>query len=380
LLCYPQPSTKQNNSPNGVEKVKEREVWLSSTDKRVVPLTHFSYITLRNKLTEKYGQNQKLIDNELNKLVILRNQLGEFKDKNFHKITKIKHFFSTNNVFVNQNFVLNNITKYLHEHNLLPAICFVFSRRKTEQFAKMISLSLNNSKTMNIIRKECKQLLVAKLPNWKEYEQLPEFEQLTKLLEKGIAVHHSGVIPVFKEIIEIMFEKGYVKLLFATETFAVGVNMPTKTVLFTGLKKFDGNNFRYLLPHEYSQMAGRAGRRGLDTKGTVIHLNNMFDMPSFSQYRTMLCGNSQTIVSKFQINFNLILNLIANKEKDFLSFIDKSMMKSAIEKEKEHINKHIKILEEKYEKKKDLLQYCTTSQANLQTFANLIGEMKLAKS
>ena len=76
-----------------------------------------------------------------------------------------------------------------------------------------------------------------------------------------------------------MFEKGYVKLLFATETFAVGVNMPTKTVIFSGLKKFDGQHFRFLLPHEYTQMAGRAGRRGIDKKGVVIHLNNMFDLP-----------------------------------------------------------------------------------------------------
>lgn len=361
-----------------VQNVKEREVWLSSTNKRVVPLTHFSYITLRNKLSEKYGQNNKLIDNQLNKLQILRNQNGEFNDTNYHNINKIKKFFQINKVYVNNNFVLNNITKYLNQHNLLPAICFVFSRRKTEEFAKMISLSLNDSKTMNIIRKECKQLLVSKLNNWKEYEQLPEFEQLTKLLEKGIAVHHSGIIPVFKEIIEIMFERGYIKLLFATETFAVGVNMPTKTVLFTGLKKFDGNNFRYLLPHEYSQMAGRAGRRGLDTKGTVIHLNNMLDTPSFSSYRTILCGNSQTIVSKFQINFNLILNLIANKEKNISSFIADSMMKISIDSEKKHINEHIKILEEKYERKKDLLQYCTTTLANLQAYANLTNEIKLA--
>jgi len=361
-----------------VENIKNREVWLSSTNKRVVPLTHYSYITLRDKLTEKHGKNNLLIDNKLNKLLTLRNQIGEFQDINFHNMVKIKKFFEIKQIFVNKSFVLNNITKYLHDHNLLPAICFVFSRKKTEQFAKMISLSFNDSKTMNIIRKECKQILISKLPNWKEYEQLPEFQQLTKLLEKGIAVHHSGIIPVFKEIIEIMFEKGYVKLLFATETFAVGVNMPTKTVIFTGLKKFDGNNFRNLLPHEYSQMAGRAGRRGLDTKGTVIHLNNMFEMPRFHQYRTILCGTSQTIISKFQINFNLILNLIANKESQFSAFIEKSMMKLTIDSEKKNIHENIKILNEKYEMKKELLEFCITPLQDLQTFANLISDMKLA--
>ena len=361
-----------------IESIKKREVWLSSTNKRVVPLTHYSYTTLRDKLIEKHSQKTPLIDNELNKLVVMRNQIGQFNDKNFHKLAKTKHFFSTNQIFINKSFVLNNITKYMHEHNLLPAICFVFSRRKTEEFAKMISLSLNDSKTMNIIRKECKQLLISKLHNWKEYQQLPEFEQLVKLLEKGIAVHHSGIIPVFKEIIEIMFEKGYVKLLFATETFAVGVNMPTKTVLFTGLKKFDGNNFRNLLPHEYSQMAGRAGRRGLDTRGTVIHLNNMFDMLSFPEYRTILCGTSQTIESKFQINFNLILNLIANKERNLPTFISNSMMNLGIKNQENNIYEHIKVLEKKYDIKHNLLQYCTTSMGDLQMYANFISDLKHA--
>ena len=361
-----------------VESAKKREVWLASTTQRVVPLTHYSYLTLRSKLTEKHGSKNPLIDNNLNKLMVLKKHQGIFEDTNYHAMAKIKRYFDIHQIYVNKTFVLNNITKYLNERNLLPAICFVFSRRKTEEYAKSISLSLNDSKLMNIIRRECKKLLVNKLPNWKEYIELPEFEQLTKLLEKGIAVHHSGIIPVFKEIIEIMFERGYVKLLFATETFAVGVNMPTKTVLFTSLKKFDGNKFRFLFPHEYTQMAGRAGRRGLDDKGTVIHLNNMFTLPSFSAYRTMLCGKAQVIVSKFQINFNLILNLIANNEMKFHMFIDNSLLKQSIENEKNAINKHIKILEERCKKKKELLQYCKTPRADLQTYANFIQELELA--
>ena len=174
-----------------IENVKQREVWLTSTTNRVVPLTHYSYITLRDKLAEKYGKTNSLLDNQLNKLIPLRKKHENFQNPNYHLLSKIKTFFNTNRVFVNNTFVLNNITKYLHEHNLLPAICFVFSRRKAEQFAKTITLSLNDSKTMNIIRKECKQILISKLTNWKEYIELPEFEELTLLLQKGIAVHHS---------------------------------------------------------------------------------------------------------------------------------------------------------------------------------------------
>ena len=93
---------------------------------------------------------------------------------------------------------------------------------------------------------------------------LDEYSTIVKLVEKGIGIHHSGILPVLREMIELLFDRGYIKSLFATETFAVGLNMPTKTVLFTSLKKFDGNSHRYLLPHEYTQQAAV-----LDVEGTI---------------------------------------------------------------------------------------------------------------
>ena len=180
---------------------------------------------------------------------------------------------------------------------MLPAICFVFSRKLVERFAQTIGLSLfgeDDAHLPSIMRRECENTL-RKLPNFKEYINLPEFEMIMKLLEKGVAIHHSGIMPIFREMIELMFAKGYVKLLFATETFAVGINMPTKTVLFTGFDKFNGSSMRMLYPHEYTQMAGRAGRRGLDTVGHVIHLNNMFKLPYGREYEQMINGNPQTL-------------------------------------------------------------------------------------
>ena len=132
-------------------------------------------------------------------------------------------------------------------------------------------------------------------------------------------------------MVEILFSEGYIKLLFATETFAVGIDMPTKTVLFTSLQKFDGQSFRFLLPHEYTQMAGRAGRRGKDKTGTVIHLNNLFRLPTSNEYKNMLCGKPQRLESKFQIHFNLILRLISIQDFNFEAFIKKSMLQEAIQ-------------------------------------------------
>ena len=91
--------------------------------------------------------------------------------------------------------------------------------------------------------------------------------QLSELLKRGIGIHHSGILPILKEVVECCFANGWVKLLFATETFAMGVNMPARTVVFDSIRKHDGKQFRTLLPAEYIQMAGRAGRRGLDSTG-----------------------------------------------------------------------------------------------------------------
>ena len=163
---------------------------------------------------------------------------------------------------------------------------------------------------------------------------------MTKLLEKGIAVHHSGITPVFREMVEILFGKGYIKLLFATETFAVGINMPTKAVVFSSLTKFDGKGFRYLHSHEYSQMSGRAGRRGKDDKGYVFHLNGLFkynQQPSSMELRKMMSGKPEMLKSKFKINFNSLLKMISGENFKFKEFIEKSMFNKLILSEKNRV-------------------------------------------
>ena len=132
---------------------------------------------------------------------------------------------------------------------MLPAICFVFSRKQCEVLASYVELNLLDGTQTSRVEKECRSI-VTKFANYHEYLELPEYKKMVGLLERGIAVHHAGILPPLREIIEIMFSRGYIKMLFATETFAVGINMPTKTVLFTSLFKFDGSGMRLLLPHE----------------------------------------------------------------------------------------------------------------------------------
>ena len=217
---------------------------------------------------------------------------------------------------------------------MLPAICFVFSRKQAEIAALEIEKNLHDDeKFSSIVEKECKKILISKLDNYSEFIELDEFKKIIKLLEKGVAVHHAGILPILREMIELLFDKGFIKILFATETFAVGINMPTKTVIFSSLKKWDGNKNRNLFSHEYIQMSGRAGRRGLDKEGHVIHLNNLFELESSVEYKKMLCGSPPEIVSKFKISYNIILSIIASNNgdiSDIYKFIKQSLISSKI--------------------------------------------------
>ena len=137
-------------------------------------------------------------------------------------------------------------------------------------------------------------------------------QNLRRLVEHGTAFHHAGMLPPQKDIVEILFSKNLIKLLFATETFAVGINMPARTVVFDGLEKNDGVSFRYLKSHEYQQMSGRAGRRGIDPKGFVYALID----PKFYNYaevRKTLTGKIEPLKSQFAFSYSSILNLYADR-------------------------------------------------------------------
>jgi replicative superfamily II helicase len=135
------------------------------------------------------------------------------------------------------------------------------------------------------------------------------------------------MIPILKEIVEILYSKGLIKVLLATETFAMGVNMPTKSVVFTNVTKFDGHQKRIFRPEEYGQMAGRAGRRGLDTQGTVIILPFM-DFITESEAKLIMLAPPQKIQSKFSIDYSLILKLLnhmidSNNQEDTIKYLTK---------------------------------------------------------
>jgi superfamily II RNA helicase len=270
-------------------------------------------------------------------------------------MSKMLKHFNDNGIRVKRQQVLNKVAEYLTEKEMLPAICYVFSRKQLEICAHEITTNLLefDSKVSYTIDKECEQI-IRKLPNFKEYMNLPEYLNMVSLLRKGVAMHHSGLMPVLKEIVEILFAKGFIKLLFATESVAIGLNLPVKTCIFTDIYKHDGTNMRVLQAHEYTQAAGRAGRLGLDSVGHVIHLNNLFRDTNIVAYKTMMNGKPQVLKSKFKISYNLLLNLIDIGETDYSRFAKRSMMQGDIEGQSQGVNLEI----DKCQKEVDRLNLC----------------------
>jgi superfamily II RNA helicase len=186
----------------------------------------------------------------------------------------------------------------------IPILYFCFNRRACERNAELHRqlslLSADEKRRAAAIIDD----LVAQY-NLKEYEKI---SYLRSLWEAGCAFHHAGILPAAKEIVERLFAEGLIKLLFCTETFALGVNMPANTVIFDELEKFDGVEFNYLMTREYNQMAGRAGRRGMDTEG-FVYSQVIPEATDPKHIERLLFGANEKISSRFCASYSTILNL-----------------------------------------------------------------------
>ncbi|KAK3182605.1 ATP-dependent RNA helicase mtr4 [Lecanicillium sp. MT-2017a] len=187
-----------------------------------------------------------------------------------------------------------------------PVIVFNFSKRECENMAISISkLNLNDDSEKAMVNK----VFQSAIESLSEQDRdLPQIKNLLPLLVRGIGVHHSGLLPILKETIEILFQESLIKVLFATETFSIGLNMPAKTVVFTQVTKWDGVKRRPLTSSEYIQMAGRAGRRGLDARGIVIMMID--DKLEPDTAKEIVTGQQDRLNSAFYLGYNMILNLL----------------------------------------------------------------------
>ncbi len=200
------------------------------------------------------------------------------------------------------------ITASLRDGDLLPAIYFRFSRRDCEAAAALCAStrmelvrSVENSREINAI---LSRFLDRLLP---EDQELQQVQTVVSLARQGIGYHHAGLLPVLKQLVEELFGRGLMSVVFSTDTLALGINMPARSVVIGQMSKFDGQSVRPLRPNEFQQMAGRAGRRGIDTEGYVILPYSPW--VTFQEAMGIATGELYPVESSFALRYNTVLNL-----------------------------------------------------------------------
>ena len=273
---------KANEFGEWVVKCRERDTLLIGTTWRPVPLHHYIYTN--------------------NEIKLIRHHRDGVFAKN---IDECYCYYDKQSITTNR---LISLTDFLRKKELFPSICFSFSRKKCFEYCLMMK-RVNSLLTPEETKEM--RLIVHKIfsTNLAYYRDIPSTVQLLEMLEYGTSIHHSGLLPIQKELIEVLFSRGLIKFLFATETFAVGVNMPTRSVIFTELSKHDGKGARVLRYDEFMQMSGRAGRRGKDPEGYVIYCPLRPIEPKH-EILSLLRGKSLKLVSQYNESANTFLRLL----------------------------------------------------------------------
>ena len=306
-----------------VVKCRERDCMLIGTTWRPVPLNHYIFtdkdIVLVNK--HKVGMHPQNID-----------ECYKYYNKQKMGINRLLH-----------------LADYLRKNTLFPAICFSFSRKKCFDYCSFMK---KTSSFLTPDELKSTKLIIHKVfaSNLKFYKDIPSTQQLLEMIEYGTAVHHSGLLPIQKELIEILFSKGLIKFLFATETFAVGVNMPTKSVIFTELSKHDGNGVRVLRYDEFMQMSGRAGRRGKDEQGLVIYCP-LKELEPKHELIGLFKGKAAKLTSQYDEGSHTFLRLLNSPaySNEIKNFYESTLFGLENVKHISYLERELKELEEEYE-------------------------------
>jgi len=273
---------KANEFGEWVARCRDRDTLLIGTTWRPVPLHHYIYTN--------------------NEIKLIRHHRDGVFAKN---IDECYCYYDKQSITTNR---IVSLTEFLRKKELFPSICFSFSRKKCFDYCLMMK-RINSLLTPEETKEM--RLIVHKIfsTNLAYYRDIPSTLQLLEMLEYGTSIHHSGLLPIQKELIEVLFSRGLIKFLFATETFAVGVNMPTRSVIFTELSKHDGKGTRILRYDEFMQMSGRAGRRGKDPEGYVIYCPLRAIEPKH-EILSLLKGKSLKLVSQYNESANTFLRLL----------------------------------------------------------------------
>ncbi|MDD5044397.1 MAG: DEAD/DEAH box helicase [Candidatus Omnitrophica bacterium] len=214
---------------------------------------------------------------------------------------------------------LSNLISYIQEKDGLPCIYFVFSRRRAEDLA----LELGHFNFLDEKEQQQISVLYRDLCQRFNLEQEASALRMRDLIHRGIAYHHAGMLPTLKEVIERLFTSRLIKVIFTTETFALGINMPARSVAFDTLRKFYGRYVRNLKTRDFYQMAGRAGRRGMDQKGFVYCRLNPHQF-RLDEVKQIIYGQSEEVRSQLNASYATVLNLFEDFQDGLLDIYPRS--------------------------------------------------------
>jgi superfamily II RNA helicase len=357
-------------------ELKQKPIHLISTTYRIVPLEH--YVIKKDEFETIMDEKEIFHPDAYNRYLVWKEnqEKNQKHQKDMVKSRRLRGYEDpvvekgdTGASYVHQ---LNTTIQMFYDREMLPCLFFVFSRKNCEIYASKVSGSLIDTSDAAKV----KHIIEFHLHRYKDNVQISQqYFNLVSLLEKGIAFHHSGLLPMLKEIVEILFSKGLVKVLFATETFAVGLNMPTKTVVFTSYRKYDdeSGSMRMLTTDEYIQMAGRAGRRGKDTKGYVFYLPDR-RAEELGDIKKMMCGSKTRLQSRMKFDYDFILKTVQSNNLNWMDLVENSYYYEQIKKVMLELNKD----KEEFEKELESLTL-TEEQANACSYEETMKE-KLKQS
>jgi ATP-dependent RNA helicase HelY len=197
------------------------------------------------------------------------------------------------------------ILTVLRDANMLPCLYFLPGRKVVAEAAMSAALHSFTTEEEQVLIQEEVGVWLEHLP--KEDRNLQQVHMLTNLLPRGLAFHHAGLLPGLKVLVETLFARGYLRAVFATDTLSLGINMPARTVVVGSLSKFDGQEMRLLIPNEYRQLTGRAGRRGMDVRGAAVIPYSPWE--PFEDSFKKITGELLPVTSSFVIRYNSVLNL-----------------------------------------------------------------------
>jgi superfamily II RNA helicase len=310
--------------------------------KRPVPLDHC--FQAQNRILNNFEQLKKNI--YINLKTPKNNSKKKFASRFFKN--KARHLAPNR---------ITSLFNHLQNTKKMPVIYFAFSRKRCEKLAF-------ETKNFNFLTDQEKfQLKMSFLELLKKYglTEEPSAVKMQSLIENGVAYHHAGLLPSLKEVVEQLFTSRLIKLIFTTETFALGINMPARTVVFDELRKFYGSFFANLRTRDYYQMAGRAGRRGIDKQGYVYSRINPLRIES-EQIKKIIFSQPEPVLSQFNLSYASLLHLYAKWQDHLYEVYPKTLHfyqanKKSRKKALEYLHTKIKLLKEMNYITNDQLSY-----------------------